>query len=303
MLTLRLSAPPTSAPGLVEALAGTDGVRRMVELPAAGGEDEVVLFADLEPRAADRVLVLIHELGFGTDDYVIARADVVAPTPLGRPGAPQPFAWIELISEARANAGLIGRYCALMTVAAVVASLGVITDNPILIVGAMAVSPDLLPICAACVGVVGRRRRLLWRAVVTLVVGLILVVAVAAALTAAAQASGALESGYEPTEQGLGSLTTTDYTTVLLALAAGVAAILAFETRASAAVGVAISVTTIPASAFAGVAIGAGVGKEVPGALVVLAVNVILLMVSGSLTLAAQHALTRRQRVPIASPL
>jgi Domain of unknown function (DUF389) len=45
----------------------------------------------------------------------------------------------------------------------------------------------------------------------------------------------------------------------LIALAAGVAAILFFETRASAAVGVAISVTTIPASAYLGVAIGAPV--------------------------------------------
>jgi len=43
-------------------------------------------------------------------------------------------------------------------------AIGVITDNPILVVGAMAVSPDLLPICAACVGLVAGRARLAWRA-------------------------------------------------------------------------------------------------------------------------------------------
>ena len=66
---------------------------------------------------------------------------------------------------------------------------------------------------------------------------------------------------------------------MLIALAAGIAAMLSFESRASAAVGVAISVTTIPASAYLGVAIGAGgAGGEALGALVVLLINVSLLI-------------------------
>ena len=69
---------------------------------------------------------------------------------------------------------------------------------------------------------------------------------------------------------------------MLIALAAGIAAMLSFETRASAAVGVAISVTTMPASAYLGVALGAGGAGEALGALVVLAINVVLLIVSGS---------------------
>ncbi len=55
---------------------------------------------------------------------------------------------------------------------------------------------------------------------------------------------------------------------------------LSFETRASAAVGVAISVTTIPASAYLGVALGAGGIDHALGALVVLVINVSLLIVS-----------------------
>ena len=51
----------------------------------------------------------------------------------------------------------------------------------------------------------------------------------------------------------LSSLTHTDATTIMVALAAGVAALLTYETKAGAAVGVAISVTTIPASAYLGV--------------------------------------------------
>lgn len=85
---------------------------------------------------------------------------------------------------------------------------------------------------------------------------------------------------------------------MLIALAAGVAAMLAFETRTSAAVGVAISVTTMPASAYLGVAIGAGGAGEALGALLVLAINVVLLILSGSLTLLLQRWLAARPGSP-----
>jgi uncharacterized membrane protein len=52
----------------------------------------------------------------------------------------------------------------------------------------------------------------------------------------------------------LAGLSTVNISTPIVAFAAGVAGILALETRASSAVDVAISVTTIPASAYLGVA-------------------------------------------------
>ena len=78
-----------------------------------------------------------------------------------------------------------------------------------------------------------------------------------------------------------------------------VGAMLSFETRASAAVGVAISVTTIPASAYLGVAIGAGGIDNALGALVVLVVNVGLLLVSGTATLLVQRWLPNRTGAPV----
>lgn len=70
-----------------------------------------------------------------------------------------------------------------------------------------------------------------------------------------------------------------------------VAAILALETRASSAVGVAISVTTIPASSYLGVAAGVGEVGKAGGALLVLVINVTMLLVGGYLTLQAQRRL------------
>ena len=64
------------------------------------------------------------------------------------------FAWLEVLGEARAHARPLARYLVLMAIAGVIAALGVIESNSVLIVGAMAVSPDLLPVCSLSVGLV-----------------------------------------------------------------------------------------------------------------------------------------------------
>jgi uncharacterized membrane protein len=61
----------------------------------------------------------------------------------------------------------------------VLAAFAVVLRNSVLIVGARAVSPDLLPVTAACVGIVGRRTRLAGRAVGTLALGLTVATATA----------------------------------------------------------------------------------------------------------------------------
>jgi Domain of unknown function (DUF389) len=82
--------------------------------------------------------------------------------------------------------------------------------------------------------------------------------------------------------------------TIVVALVAGIAGMLALETRASSGVGVAISVTTIPAAAYLGVAAGLGELSEAGGALGVLAMNVTMLVVGASATLALQRTLMDR---------
>ena len=100
----------------------------------------------------------------------------------------------------------------------------------------------------------------------------------------------------------LAGLSTVNISTPLVALAAGIAGMLAFETRASSTVGVAISVTTIPASAYLGVAAGVGDAHRAAGALLVLGVNVAMLLVGGCSTLIAQRALARRAAEPVEGP-
>jgi uncharacterized hydrophobic protein (TIGR00271 family) len=301
VLRLRSSVDTERAHHFGELLRGLHGVSRVVRQPDDAQASSVVFVADVEPAAADRLVDEITGLGIGAEDYLLTRVEVVAPLRHHRTGERgiDGFAWVEVMGQARANSRPLARYLALINVAAIIAALGVITSSSILIVGAMAVSPDLLPICATCVAIVGGRNDLARRAFITLALGLLLVVVTAAVLSALLKWAGLLPTGFTVEQSSLSTLAHTDYSTVLIALAAGIAAMLSFETRAGAAVGVAISVTTIPASAYLGVAIGAGGAGEALGALVVLLINVSLLIVSGSLTLALQRWLPNRSGAPV----
>jgi uncharacterized hydrophobic protein (TIGR00271 family) len=228
------------------------------------------------------------------EDIALARLDEIGPIAPG--GAGGHLIWADVLGQARRNARPVGRYLVLMMVAGVIAAFGVINLNAILIVGAMAVSPDTLPVVAACVGIVGRRRHLTGLALLTLVVGLAVTCLAAIALTAFLDLLDLLPTGFVVGESALSGLATVNSATIGVALAAGVAGMLAFETRASSAVGVAISVTTIPAAAYLGVAAGVGQADKVPGALAVLGVNVALLLVGGTTTLVVQRWVAGRDR-------
>ena len=67
-----------------------------------------------------------------------------------------------------------------------------------------------------------------------------------------------------------------------------------FRSRASSGVGVAVSVTTIPAAAYLGVAVGLGERGNALGALEVLGTNIAMLVVAASGTLVLQRVLARR---------
>jgi uncharacterized hydrophobic protein (TIGR00271 family) len=301
VLRLHASLDTEREPEFASLLRELEGVRRVVRQPDESCEaPQTVFVADVEPAGADALITAIEEMGISVDDYVLTRVDVVAPqrTRLTGHRAVDGLAWVEVMGAARANSWPLARYLALINVAAVIAAVGVIISSPILIVGAMAVSPDLLPICATCVGIASGRRTLALRSFATLTLGLGLVVVTAMVLSFLLKVTGLLPDGFEVESSGLSGLAHTDYSTVLIALAAGVGGILAFESRASAAVGVAISVTTIPAAAGLGVAIGLADGGHALGALGVLGINLSCLVVGAVATAALQRWRDERRAPP-----
>jgi uncharacterized hydrophobic protein (TIGR00271 family) len=178
-----------------------------------------------------------------------------------------------------------------MAVAGVIAAFGVIEQDQVLIIGAMAVAPDLLPITATCTGLVLRRPRLIRRGLTSLLLGLAVACVFAALITGLLNLLDLLPANFDVHQIGLTSQQHVSAETFFVALAAGVAGMLAVETRASMGVGVAISVTTIPAAAFLGVAAGVGQFSKSLGALGVLGTNIAMMLLGGSLALAVQRRL------------
>ena len=291
MLQIRVYGTRSEMAEVEKRLAALPGSRHVIRT-SSDGTDATVVTADVGGRgAADTALATVRRLGVGAEDVELLRIDSIGPAtsenPLGN------VVWADVLGQAGTNARLIGRYLIFMAIAGIIAAFGVIYSNGILIVGAMAVSPDILPVTATCAAIVLGRRVLAQRSFATLVIGLALACAVAAVMTAVLDVLDLIPGDFE-VDAALRGLDAVNASTVIVALASGVAAILSLETRATFAVGVAISVTTIPASAFLGVAAGVGQASDASSALLVLAVNILMLIAGGSLTLILQRRLGRR---------
>jgi uncharacterized hydrophobic protein (TIGR00271 family) len=273
---------------VADGLAGLPATHHVLRTVDAGA-DRAMVTADVDPGGADAALGAVRGLGVPEADVELLRLDAVGPATTGEGlGA---VVWADVLSQAGTNARLLGRYLIFMAIAGIIAAFGVVYANGVLIVGAMAVSPDILPVTAACTGIVLGRPVLAWRGIFTLVIGLILAGGIGALMTALLDVLNLIPEDFVLRSGVLTGLDSIDASTVIVALAAGVAAILSLETRATFAVGVAISVTTIPASAYLGVAAGVGQLGKAEGALAVLGVNILMLIIGGSLTLLIQRRL------------
>jgi len=253
MLQLKVYGPADSLTEIGGDLEACGAARRVALAQGIRG-GHVLLTAEVSAESADAVLKLLLRNGVAEDDIRLARLDEIGPIKPGRTAAS--LIWADMVGQARVNARPVARYLVFMVTAGIIAAFGVVQANDILIVGAMAVSPDLLPITAACVGLVDRNVRLAYRALVTVAVGMGAACLTAAALTWTGDLLDLLPRTFAVGESALSALTTVNPSTVLVAFAAGVAGMLSLETRASSAVGVAISITTIPAAAYLGVAAG-----------------------------------------------
>jgi uncharacterized hydrophobic protein (TIGR00271 family) len=295
VLELRSHVPAESADPIVERLSRTPGLSHLTLIPLAT-TSSVVIQAELDPVHADAILAELESMGLTGESTLIRHATIPIGEQAGRPD--DSFIWTDLVAEARVSSRAAPRYLALMAVAGIIAAMGILDSNTTLIVGAMAVAPDLLPIVAACVGLAGRRSRLFARGFLSLAAGMAMASFAAGAVTAVLIAIGWTERAIVPEVTFIGSLLSVNITSVIIATAAGVAGVLAYETRGSAAVGVAISVTTIPATAFIGVALAFGSVAGAMHGLGVLSLNVVCLLAGGTTTVLVQRLLQSSGATP-----
>jgi uncharacterized hydrophobic protein (TIGR00271 family) len=293
MISFEISGGTSAMTSAADRIVAIDGVSRVRIVPALP-DGRSLVFGEVRHDATDAFVDALHALGVPLEDMRLTRVEELGG---GVPGTEDTsLIWADVVGLAGSDSRIIGRYLTFMAVAGVIACYGVVDTNPILVVGAMAVSPDLLPITATAVGVIGRSLRLTARALLTLSVGMAMAILFATIFAFAQNELSLLPAGFNIDDTLLHGLTHVNDETIAVAFAAGIAGMLAFETRASSGVGVAISVTTIPAAAYLGVALGLGEGSKALGALAVLATNVAMMVAGACITLGGQRALQWREK-------
>lgn len=192
MLHVTAFVPPERAGEISAGLTALPGVRHLVVGgPTSEGLLEVV--AQVDGAGADRAIELLSRFDLAPDDVTMWRVPtvrVLGRRGAGRPAEPPAHAWAKVIDQADRNSRLLTTYLVYMLAAGVIAGVGVLTGSSILVVGAMAISPDLLPISAGAVGLVDRRWRLAGRAGGVLAIGLGAGAAAACATTLVLRLSG-----------------------------------------------------------------------------------------------------------------
>jgi uncharacterized hydrophobic protein (TIGR00271 family) len=301
MLRLDAFVPPERVDSVIATLAGLPGVRHMTT-SARTVDEMVALTAEVDASSADAAIERLADLGIASNDLTLWRVPGIQPLGWHRRTQSQESdvqVWAEIVGRADENAKLAWIYLIFMASAGVIAGIGVLTGSAVLLVGAMAISPDLLPISASAIGIVERRWQLAVKAVRVLLIGLATGALGAFVATAVLRLFGRVPGDLRLADTAMGeALTELGPGSLIVAAVAGVAGMMAFERPGSAAVGVAISVTTIPAAAYVGAAIAMGRDDPMGDALMVLLANVVMLLLASSATLRLQqHARDRRREV------
>jgi uncharacterized hydrophobic protein (TIGR00271 family) len=306
MLHLRLITPSETTDDVVFLIEKTVGTAHLVVLPGAARDPAGdVVMCDVAREAGDELLGELRELGIDTSGSIAVetidlslseRADKAEADAPGE-GA-DAVLWEHLSDATHEESTLSITYLAFITLATMIAACGVVLDNAILIVGAMAVGPEFGPLAGICTAIVRRRPRLALRSLIALLVGF------AVAMTVTVGFSLFMDSVDLFSKEQLGAdrpntgfIYAPDWFSFVVAVLAGIAGTLSLTSAKSGAlVGVAISVTTVPAAANAAVALSYGDTNQTWGSTEQLLLNLLGIIVAGTATMLAQRYFWTRQR-------
>jgi uncharacterized hydrophobic protein (TIGR00271 family) len=308
MLHLRLITPSDTTESAVRLIEKTVGTAHVVVLPgAARNPAGDVVLCDVAREAGDELLSALQELGLdktgsiaveNIDLSLSLRADKAEKEAPGE-GA-DAVLWEHMTDATHEESTLSVTYLMFITLATMIAACGVVLDNAVLIVGAMAVGPEFGPLAGISTSIVQRTPRLALRSLIALLVGFAAAMAVTVGFSLFMDAidlfSRAQLDGDRPQT---GFVYAPDAFSFIVALLAGVAGTLSLTSAKSGAlVGVAISVTTVPAAANAAVALSYGDTRQTWGSTQQLLLNLLGIVLAGTLTLLAQKWLWSR-RAPL----
>jgi uncharacterized hydrophobic protein (TIGR00271 family) len=283
----------------------SDAVSNVIRLPGAGADPHGdVILCDVARADATDLLASLHRTGLDSMGSIsIAPVDLSLSRTATTTGAAifgsddDAVVWQEVEARAGDEAQISTTFIMFMVIATLIAAVGIVADQPILIVGAMVVGPDFGPLAAIAVGVVRRRGSVVARSALALLAGYgigILVVIPFSWLMTLLQIF--------PADPFAAPLPLTSFIwrpaplSYVVGMLAGVAGILSLTSAKSGAlIGVLISVTTIPAAGAAGLALAAREWPTVGTSLMQLFINLLAIVTAGTLTLAVQVRLARRR--------
>ncbi|MDP9608139.1 MULTISPECIES: DUF389 domain-containing protein [Streptomyces] len=306
MLHLRLIVPADRTEEVVRTVEKTVGTTHLVVLPGAARDPMGdVVMCDVAREAGDSLLGDLRELGLdetgsiaveNIDLSLSRRADEAEEEAPGE-GA-DAVLWEQLTDATHEESTLSVTYLAFLTLATMIAACGVVLDNAILIVGAMAVGPEFGPLAGLCTALVRRAPRLAARSAIALLVGFAAAMALTTGFGMVMDAAGLFSADMlEGARPNTDFIWKPDMFSFVVAVLAGIAGTLSLTSAKSGAlVGVAISVTTVPAAANAAVALGYGEIHQMWGSTEQLLLNLVGIVLAGTLTLVLQKVLWERQR-------
>ncbi len=194
--------------------------------------------------------------------------------------------WDEVESRTGDDAALTGTFVTFLTIATLLAGIGIVTDSAVTIVGAMVVGPEFGPLAAIAVGLVRRRGRLARRGIIALAVGFPVAMVITALAALLAEQTGLASDQLVELNTQTEFIYEPGVLSLIVALLAGAAGMLSMTSRNSAAlVGVFISVTTVPAAGYVAVGLVLGEWSQVWGSAIQLLVNLVGIVVAAALLL------------------
>jgi len=204
--------------------------------------------------------------------------------------------WADVTQRAYEESELNWTYLAFMTLATLLASIAIVVDSQILVIGAMVLGPEFVAIAALGLALVRRRRSLFVTAARTLLVGFAVAIAITTILALAARALGWIEAedvtGPRPGTDFIYSPDKWSFIVALIAAAAGVLSLTSAKVGGLS--GVFISVTTVPAAGNVALGIAFVAREEIWGSAIQLLLNISGMALAGWATLALQQLVWNR---------
>ncbi|MGV9561991.1 DUF389 domain-containing protein [Streptomyces sp. NPDC003480] len=306
MLHLRLITPAERTEDVVRLIEGTVGTTHLVVIPGAARHPAGdVVMCDVAREAGDELLGRLKETGLpetgsiaveNIDLSLSRRADKAEKEAPGE--SADAVLWEHLEEATHEESTLSVTYVAFLTLATMIAACGVVLDNAILIVGAMAVGPEYGPLAGLSTALVRRAPRLALRSLIALLAGFAVALLVAVGFTHFMDAVGLFSRVKLDAERpNTNFIYRPDAFSFVVAVLAGIAGTLSLTSAKSGAlIGVAISVTTVPAAANAAVAFSYDEYRQAWGSAEQLLLNLLGIVLAGTLTLLVQKRLWARQR-------